>query len=97
MSASSISRRPGWVSYLLSCQLRLQDLNCLFDLSVTAFHEIRRRVVDVHIGRDAVIFHVLAIRQPDTAARGANRRAVEESVRSGADNRAIGGHANDLA
>src|SRR5262249_17235725 len=45
---------------LLVRQLAFQHLDGFLDLRVAALDEVRRRVVDEHVGRHAVVFHVLA-------------------------------------
>ena len=78
-------------------QLRLQHLDRLLDLRVASLEEVGRRVVDVDVGRHAVVLHVLAGDRPHAAAGRADRRAVEQRVRPGADHRAHRRHADHLA
>src|SRR5215831_10877792 len=79
------------------CQLRLQHFNRLLHLHVTALQIIPRCVVDEHIRRHAVVLHVLARARPDARTWRANRRTVEQRIRSRSNHRSHRGHADDLA
>src|ERR1041384_3743022 len=68
--ADLLSKRKGNASLRggrLLRELDLQHLDGLLDLRVAPFDEIRGRVVDEHVRRDAVVLHVLARRRPDAA------------------------------
>src|SRR5206468_11820357 len=74
-----------------------QDFDGFFDLAVVAGEEVFGGVVDEDVGLDAVVFQAVAFGGEDADAGGANAGTVEQAERTGANDRAHGGDADDFA